>query len=171
LRRLAEHFTYEEFRFSSGMSYADIELKSNGDRPVMQNLPEATALMSAPKTTVVVIFNPSTLKELCEATGEPLEWLVENLCEPFIQDAVKSLKTIEDAIKNRDAKALEYIAHRMKGSSGSAGALSLAHHYHKLMEAGRKEEFDGLSDVLTELRIHVDYGRHEVEIMKASSAA
>lgn len=135
----------------------------------MQNLPNAL-VMEPQKTTPVVIFSPIALKELCDATGEPLQWLVENLCSPFIEDAAQQCDKLESAIATQDHKTLENIAHRLKGSSGSAGAMSLIPLYARLMEAGRSHVFEGTSDVLRELRICIDYGRNEVACMQARAS-
>lgn len=134
----------------------------------MQILP--VALMNdGQKTTTVVVFNPASLKDLCDATGEPVQWLVENLCGPFIEDAISQNDKLAQAIANKDAKTLENIAHRLKGSSGSAGAMSLIPYYAKLMEAGRLHNFEGTTEVLRELRIWVEYGRDEVAKMQSAN--
>lgn len=136
----------------------------------MQNLPTAF-LNDGQKTATVLVFNPGALQELCDATGEPLQWLVENLCGPFIQDAIEQNDKLATAIANKDHKTLENIAHRLKGSSGSAGAMSLIPFYAKLMEAGRLHNFEGTVEVLRELRIMVEYGRDEVQRMQNRNSA
>lgn len=135
----------------------------------MQNLP-AELLNDAQKTSTVVVFNPASLQELCDATGEPIQWLVENLCGPFIEDAIAQNDKLAKAIADKDHKTLENIAHRLKGSSGSAGAMSLIPMYAKLMEAGRLHNFEGTAEVLRELRIWVEYGRDEVKRMQSRPA-
>lgn len=136
----------------------------------MQNLP-AALLNDGQKTATVVVFNPASLKDLCDATGEPIQWLVDNLCGPFIEDAIAQNDKLAVAIANKDHKTLENIAHRLKGSSGSAGAMSLIPFYAKLMEAGRLHNFEGTAEVLRELRIWVEYGRDEVQRMQRSNPA
>jgi HPt (histidine-containing phosphotransfer) domain-containing protein len=136
----------------------------------MQTLP-VTAGIEGYKTIPVVIFNPGSLKELCDATGEPLQWLVENLCGPFIEDALAQCEPLALAIRNNDSKKVENIAHRLKGSSGSTGAMALLPFYQKLMDAGREHKLDGMEDVLSELRICLDYGKNEVEQMNARKAS
>jgi len=136
----------------------------------MQFLP-AAQVSDGQKTATVVVFNPGSLKDLCDATGEPMQWLVDNLCGPFIEDAISQNDKLAQAIADKDAKTLENIAHRLKGSSGSAGAMSLIPYYAKLMEAGRLHNFEGTTEVLRELRIWVEYGRDEVEKMQRSCKA
>lgn len=136
----------------------------------MQNLPTAF-LNDGQKTATVMVFNPGALKDLCEATGEPLQWLVENLCGPFIEDAIAQNDKLAAAVESKDFKTLENIAHRLKGSSGSAGAMSLIPFYAKLMEAGRLHNVEGTVEVLRELRILVEYGRDEVQRMLARNPA
>jgi len=136
----------------------------------MQNLP-AELLNDGQKTSTVVVFNPASLNELCDATGEPIQWLVENLCGPFIEDAISQNDKLAQAIASKDHKTLENIAHRLKGSSGSAGAMFLIPYYAKLMEAGRLHNFEGTTEVLRELRIWVEYGRDEVKRMQQRNPA
>jgi HPt (histidine-containing phosphotransfer) domain-containing protein len=136
----------------------------------MQTLP-VTAGFEGQKTIPVVVFNPASLKELCDATGESLGWLVENLCGPFIEDALAQCEPLAKAIRENDAKKVENIAHRLKGSSGSTGAMALLPFYQKLMDAGRAHKLDGMQDVLSELRIWLDYGKNEVDRMNAQKVA
>lgn len=135
----------------------------------MQTLP-VTAGIEGYKTIPVVIFNPGSLKELCEATGEPLQWLLDNLCGPFIEDALAQCEPLAQAIRDNDSKKVENIAHRLKGSSGSTGAMALIPFYQKMMDAGRVNKLDGMQDVLSELRIYLDYGKNEVAQLSARKA-
>jgi two-component system sensor histidine kinase/response regulator len=99
----------------------------------------------------------AALMELVE--GEDAAFVL-NLIESFLQDTRDHLTTLEQAIANDDATALEHAAHTLKSTSAAVGALGMAAQCNALQQLGQEGTTRQATPVLAHLRQEFDRVRH-----------
>src|SRR5689334_19974773 len=90
------------------------------------------------------IFDIAALNEICRSTGEALPWVTDVLLLPFLDDLDTTLPMLDKALAAGDARQVEELAHRMKGGSGSMGALRMMGVFKRVMDAGRAKQLEGV---------------------------
>ena len=78
--------------------------------------------------------------------------LVAELAGMFMNDARSGLRTLEDAIQNGDAPAVERVAHTLKGSSGSMGARGISSLCVRFEEIGASGDLTQCPGLLARLK-------------------
>ncbi len=73
------------------------------------------------------------------------------LIEVFIVDSDPRVKQLEQALEKSDCNELRAISHSFKGASGNISALPLADLCFQLEEIVRKEDIDGVSELITRI--------------------
>ena len=81
-----------------------------------------------------------SLRALDEVGGASL---FEELVELFIQDAAQQVRSLEQALGDGDARAIERSAHTLKSSSASLGATRMSELCFELERLGRAGRLDG----------------------------
>ena len=77
----------------------------------------------------------------------------------FLEDARWGLQEIEEALQRGDAPAVERVAHKLKGGSGSMGARGMSGLYAQLEDVGASGDLSQGSELLG--RIREELGRVE----------
>ena len=85
--------------------------------------------------------------EVKSVMGEVLNELIET----FIEYMPEQIENLSAAVDNNDAELIFSIAHRIKSSSNSLGALGLAETAETLELMGRSGESEGASEPLKKL--------------------
>jgi HPt (histidine-containing phosphotransfer) domain-containing protein len=66
----------------------------------------------------------AVLTEVCAAPGSPAT--ISVVVDAFLEDGRLRIEEMQGSLRNRDLGALAHLAHEMKGSSGTIGAVALA---------------------------------------------
>lgn len=69
--------------------------------------------------------------------------ILQDLISTFLDFMPEQLRSLEQAVNENDSEQIFAIAHRIKSSSGSIGALGLAQHAEKLELQGKKGIHEG----------------------------
>jgi HPt (histidine-containing phosphotransfer) domain-containing protein len=74
--------------------------------------------------------------------------------ERYLEDAASSLEALREAAGRRDDRAVEHIAHRLKGSSGIVAARTVARLCQRLVDDPREGALtiEALDEELTRVR-------------------
>ena len=88
------------------------------------------------------------LDELRSLMGDSLDEVLQT----FIDFVPSQIDELGKAITNVDAESVFNIAHRMKSSSSSIGALGLAHMAEQIELIGRSGSTEGTAELLEKLR-------------------
>ncbi len=100
------------------------------------------------KTTKTKIIDEEKISFLDDIqTPEDLKFYRE-LIEIYIEDLPHTIKQIKHAQVNKDAKMLQFNAHKLKGSSVTLGIDSISEICHELERKARENEFDELTEIL-----------------------
>ena len=81
----------------------------------------------------------------------------------FLKYSPDKISTIEAAVKNNDAKALQVTAHSLKSSSAYIGALRVSSISSDLEEMGRLGRLDGAAAKVNDLKFEYELAKSSVE--------
>jgi PAS domain S-box-containing protein len=107
-------------------------------------------------------LDPITIAGLRSLSGEDEPDFLKDLIEIYFDDADELLATLRKAIATLDIKALEYAAHRLKGSSGNLGAMTLVGLLQKLEDAAEEGRLEQAPQLLG--KIEAEYKRVEIAL-------
>ena len=93
-------------------------------------------------------INSEALDELRSLMGESLNEVLQTFIE-FVPDQINELS---NAVFNNDADGVFNLAHKMKSSSSSIGALGLAHTAEQIELIGRAGSTEGAAELLEQLK-------------------
>jgi len=85
--------------------------------------------------------------EVKEVMGDVLDDLIVT----FLEFMPEQIRQLELAVNENNSEQIFTIAHRIKSSSGTIGALGLAERAEKLEQHGKNGEHDGNTELLAEL--------------------
>lgn len=81
----------------------------------------------------------------------------------FLKYTPDKISTIEAAVKNNDAKALQVTAHSLKSSSAYIGALRVSSISSDLEEMGRLGRLDGAAAKVNDLKFEYELAKSSLE--------
>jgi HPt (histidine-containing phosphotransfer) domain-containing protein len=81
--------------------------------------------------------------------GDDMEFYCE-LAEIFLKDTPEQINALEYSLKNKNAKEVENLAHKLKGSSGNFGVNRLYELFEELQELGKEQRLDEASRVFSQ---------------------
>ena len=124
---------------------------------------EAGSEPQAPKDPI----DRSILASLRELQGEDEPDIVAELAQMFVEEVPLRLAELREAVEVGDASSVERIAHTLKGSTGSMGAVRMETICSGLEEMGRSEELAGALELISRLkeefgRVRVAFGEEEL---------
>ena len=93
-------------------------------------------------------INLEALDELRSLMGDSLQEVLQTFIE-FVPDQINELSK---AVINDDAESVFNLAHKMKSSSSSIGALGLAHTAEQIELIGRAGSTEGTVELLEQLK-------------------
>ena len=93
-------------------------------------------------------INSEALDELRSLMGESLDEVLQTFIE-YVPDQINELSK---AVVNDDAESVFNLAHKMKSSSSSIGALGLAHTAEQIELIGRAGSTEGAAELLQQLK-------------------
>ncbi|MFS8868521.1 PAS domain S-box protein [Synechococcus sp. H65.1] len=115
-------------------------------------------------------LDPDTLASLRSMLGSPEDW--QEMVQTYQQDSQALLGSLRQALERQDAKTVAQLAHRLKGSSSTLGAKSLAQMCQELENLSRHPSpafvnWDTLKQALQ--RLEAEYQRVTLELSAAVS--
>ena len=93
-------------------------------------------------------MNSEALDELRSLMGESLDEVLQTFID-YVPDQINELSK---AVFNNDADGVFNLAHKMKSSSSSIGALGLAHTAEQIELIGRAGSTEGAAELLEQLK-------------------
>ncbi len=112
------------------------------------------------------VFDEAVLREITAAAGLP-PW---ELIEMFLDDASSSLEQMDTALASADCQTVNRIAHSVKSSAGSVGAVKFSVLARELelstktsLGANGQEFYRALLSALDEFRQHVSADRERLQ--------
>jgi CheY-like chemotaxis protein len=101
----------------------------------------------------------SVLEALRELQGEGEPDLLEEPIELFLEEVPAQLKALREAAERGDAQSVGRIAHTLKGSSGSLGAVRMAALCARLEGVGASGDLEEGPELLDRLEVEFDQTR------------
>jgi len=97
------------------------------------------------------------------------EELLRDVAELFVQECPRLLSNIEEAIRHKDAGALERAAHELKGSAANFAAQPVVDTAFQLEVMGRNGDIEGAPKAFVELESKIDCLKQDlVSLMEAA---
>jgi PAS domain S-box-containing protein len=129
-------------------------------------VPPEMSAASTPNQNVIALgpatLDPITISGLRSLSGEDEPDFLKDLVDIYFKDAEELLATLRKAIATMDIKALEYAAHRLKGSSGNLGAMTLVGMLQKLEDTAEEGRLENGPQLLA--KIETEYQRVELAL-------
>ncbi|MFB2918754.1 response regulator [Aerosakkonema funiforme] len=110
-----------------------------------------------------------TFQSLKEMVGEDTDAeILQELLESYLEDGLKRLKAITNAIAQEDPISLQKSAHALRSASATLGAIPLAQICEKLETMGRKGSTAGASQFLGQLSAEYDRVKAALQLPQKS---
>jgi HPt (histidine-containing phosphotransfer) domain-containing protein len=126
--------------------------------------------VSAPADTAVSapleeLFDAEALRRLRELDPRGDNRLLERVAKAFETSVGRLLPQLDEAFKMNDRAAIMHVAHTLKSSSASIGALKLSHMCAEIETMIRRQTGDDLSSRIREVPIEADRVLHGLRQM------
>lgn len=123
--------------------------------------PPATASASESLIDHTVLYNLQKLRQ----PGGPN--IVKEFIDLFFVDLVPKMTELQNCIKEHDAKRLGKLAHTLKGSSGSIGAVAMSRTFADLEASGKNSDWSNVPHLQARLDREIELTRTALEAEKA----
>jgi PAS domain S-box-containing protein len=129
--------------------------------PPQAEPPAAPAVEPPPETAVAPteqddIFDPEALRRLKELDPRGDNRLLERVAKAFETSVGRLLPQLDEAFKMQDSAAIMHVAHTLKSSSASIGALKLSHMCAEIETMIRRQTGEDLTTRIREVPIEAD---------------
>lgn len=111
----------------------------------------ASAEAAAAPVEAADVLDRTTLRNLRRLAPRANPRALVELIETFLESTAARLPDLREAIGRNDSQAIAQIAHSLKGSTGSFGALRLSGLFAQLEARGKTNALDGAADRLAEI--------------------
>ena len=112
----------------------------------------ATAPPPSPRPEFGCILDPTSLQRLHELDPQGTHRVVERVLRAYEASLQRLLPQSAQALRDGDHEAVRHVAHTLKSSSASVGALSLSRCCADIESRVRAQQRDGLAEPLRELQ-------------------
>ncbi|MDQ1301604.1 MAG: hypothetical protein QG637_1526 [Chloroflexota bacterium] len=130
------------------------------DRPVPARLaPRSAEDASAPRQATSGPLDQATLRSLRRLTPRENPQALAELINTFLDSTAARMPDLRAAVLNRDSLMIGQIAHSLKGSTGSFGALRLSGRLGQLEALGKNSVFEGTPERLAEIEAEYELVR------------
>jgi PAS domain S-box-containing protein len=154
-----------------GDTVPDALLEAPAEATVLSQIaPPAPSSVSAPADTAVSapleeLFDAEALRRLRELDPRGDNRLLERVAKAFETSVGRLLPQLDEAFKMNDRAAIMHVAHTLKSSSASIGALKLSHMCAEIETMIRRQTGDDLSSRIREVPIEADRVLHGLRQM------
>jgi signal transduction histidine kinase/PleD family two-component response regulator/HPt (histidine-containing phosphotransfer) domain-containing protein len=132
--------------------YRTLEKWVHGDRHVIPDIEQSDMNQDGPfKESIHALSSRGDLLDLTpvlEKFGDDMCFFRE-LAEIFMKDTPEVIDDLKRSLKNEDAKEVEILAHKLKGTSGNFGIGCLYELFTELQELGKENNLNEASRVLS----------------------
>ncbi|KAB2953334.1 response regulator [Heliorestis acidaminivorans] len=97
------------------------------------------------------ILELRSLREINELAMDSEPEFLGQVIQMYLEDTLPRLDSLREAVSKKDSYVLEKVAHSMKSSSASLGAIYLAEQCAKMEKMGRQKIEEGLDETLEEI--------------------
>jgi HPt (histidine-containing phosphotransfer) domain-containing protein len=111
-----------------------------------------TSSAEAPESAI----DQSVLASLRKLQQDGKPGILNRLIEMFLDDTPPKLAALREAVAQEEAKALEQVAHALKGSSASLGALHMASICEEFEAFDRSGDLRHAPGLLSQLEVEFD---------------
>jgi HPt (histidine-containing phosphotransfer) domain-containing protein len=115
---------------------------------------QATDLPTPPPAPA--LFDAEALRRLRELDPRGDNRLIERVAKAFESSVGRLLPQLEEAVKMQDSAAIMHVAHTLKSSSASIGALKLSHMCAEIEAMIRRQTGEDLSSRIREIPIEAE---------------
>jgi HPt (histidine-containing phosphotransfer) domain-containing protein len=98
------------------------------------------------------VLDQNALDSIRQLQSEVDSKLLSELIELFLSEGPKLIENIEKGIQAKDAKGIQFAAHRLKGSSAYLGVIKVRSLCGEMEEQSRDNDLDKISLILPQLR-------------------
>ena len=113
-------------------------------------------------------LDPDVISGLRELGGDEGPSLVVDLIDIFLDDVPPRLAELQSTVGSNDAAGVERVAHTLKGSAGSMGAVPMSHAADDLQTMGASGDLSRVKDSLNRLESEWRKAKAALEALKAS---
>jgi histidine phosphotransfer protein HptB len=92
------------------------------------------------------------MNELHSGYGENSSVIIDKLIDLFKEDVVINLTKLADAARISDLESIKFIAHNMKSSCGSVGALHMLELFEEIENISAHGDISRIDSLITELQ-------------------
>jgi HPt (histidine-containing phosphotransfer) domain-containing protein len=96
-------------------------------------------------------LDDDVLRQLRDLALEGEDDPLPEIMEIFLRDTAERVRHVREAVAHRDASALQSVAHSLKGSAGTFGAITVRNLSAELERIGRDGTVHGATPLLLEL--------------------
>jgi len=139
-------------RWISGMLERSVMVEPSRRREVETPAPAPTKADRGP-------LDPVTLRNLRRLAPRENQQALAELIETFLDSTTARMPDLRRAVENRDSLMITQIAHSLKGSTGSFGALRLSGLLGQLEALGKNSVFAGMTEQLVEIEAEYEQVR------------
>lgn len=123
--------------------------QSDHNFPSQESIPGSTFTQQPPQSAKPPAINVQSLKELEELGGREF---LHTMIEKFVEEALKNVSLIEQALDSQDLMKIQEAAHGLKGISRNMGADSLAQLALEIETACKAENYSALTTIGSDLQ-------------------
>lgn len=117
------------------------------------------------------VLDPVAVQQLLRLGDAAGFEVLQELLDLFDRDTPQRVAALREALTGRDAAAVEFVAHSLKGSVLTLGATRAGELCSRLEQAGRHADLDGTEEVLCELDVQLGAVRDALGQVVASGRA
>ena len=121
-----------------------------------------TAAFTPPPPALPPVLDPASLQRLHELDPQGTSRVVERVLRAFDTSLARLLPQARQALAQSDLEAVRHVAHTLKSSSASVGALQLSRCCAEIEGLLRAQRSDGLSERLAALDDEAERVLHAV---------
>lgn len=104
------------------------------------------------------LLNADMIGELKEILADDFAMLVNS----YLDDAVRRMALLKNAIQDSDAEIIRNEAHSLKGSSLNLGALTLPEMFSKMEASGKDNQLESVAELFSD--IELEFSRVEAAL-------
>ena len=118
-------------------------------QPTMQSTPPEVAVTS--EFTESDVIDQKSLENIRALQSEGTEDILTKIITLFLDDTPQQLEKLHQALRDKDANTIRAIAHSLKSSSATLGAMGLSSLLKELEEKGRTNSLNGSAKLFAQI--------------------
>ncbi len=141
--------------------HSDIAMTLADDKDDQKDPPVAQIVSGGAKPESII--DMKTIQQLNELMGDALAELINS----YINLSAQTLDSLQQAMEAADSNEILQLAHRLKGSSGNVGAVTVMRLSGKIEQLAKVEQLDGVAQMIDELLLVFAEAKKELQSVVA----